>query len=119
VEGVVFDGSQHLPRQRFIVPGRLVAGVDRERPTIAFQDRSLRQPCPEIREVQRGGHQHHRQLRIEQRARFLHQGEGEVRIATAFMELVKQDASNALERGVGLEPSQEEPVGDHLHLGVG
>ena len=118
-EGMVLQGPQHLSRQFFLLTGSLMNRLNRMGAPFAGEHHSLRQPLPQIREVQGGGHHHHSQFRMQKGCGFPEQGEGQVAVTPPFVELIEQHATHAIERWIRLQASQEQPIGDHLQLGVG
>ncbi len=53
---------------------------------------------------------------MQQRTGFLQQCEGKIGVPTTFVEFVEQHHGHTVESRVGLQPSQKQAIGDHLHL---
>ena len=67
--------------------------------------------------VERGGHGHERQVLAQGGARVCQEGQEQVALQGALVDLVEDDGVDAGQLGVALEAAQEEPGGDDLDPG--
>ena len=116
---MLLQGPHHLAGQGLQGPGRLVAHGDGKAAPLAGELPGLGPLACEGGQVQGGGHHQQAQVRRQHRARFPHQGQGQIGFAAALVEFIKDHAGHALEGGIGLQAAQEEAIGHHLDAGGG
>jgi len=110
----------HRGRHRRLDRGRRLGAaggpprLDREAAPLARHDRRAAQQRGDRPAVERGRHDEDAQLLAQQRARLEAEREPEVRVQAALVELVEDDESRSLERGVALEHAREHAFGDDL-----
>ena len=111
------DGTHHRqlnpPRHR----ARQVPGLHRVAAPGAGDDRRVVQQRRHGLRRQGGGHDQEPQVGPQHGLRFQAEGETQVGVEAALVELVEDDQPDALQGGVGLEEAGEHPFGDHLKAG--
>nr|WP_244439321.1 hypothetical protein [Azospirillum baldaniorum] len=95
-----------------------VAGLHREGPALAGHHRGVAQQCGDRTAVQRRGHHHQPQVVAQCAARLLHQGQRQIAVDAALVELVEQHGADRRQLGVLLKLAQEQAVGHHLDPGL-
>ena len=98
-------------------PGRLaveIARLDREHAARRFDHRRAAQPLRHRAGIERRRHGDHAQVLAQRRLRLAHQGEGQVGLQAALVQLVEDHAADAVERRIVLQHPQEEAVGHDL-----
>ena len=104
-------------------PSRLPAHVDRVGAALAGHDRRGLVLAAEQRgdavAVERRRHHEEAQVGTQVTASVERQGQPEIGLQAALVELVEDDQADAVERGVALQPPGEDALGHHLDAGVG
>ena len=93
-------------------------GFNRERPPFAFQDRCLGQAPPQIGDIKRCRHQHNRKVGPEHSCGFSQQRQAQIRVPSALMKFVEQNAGDIFQRGVGLQSPKKNSVCDDVDHGL-
>ena len=75
--------------------------------------------CSDGGTIQRRRHRDDAQIEAERRARVEHHRETQVRLQTAFMELVEQDRGHAVEAGIRLQHPRQHALGHHFDARAG
>ncbi len=76
-----------------------------------FDHRCVAQPLRHRAGIERRRHGDHAQVVAQRRLRLAHQGEGKIGLQAALVQLVEDDAADAVERRIVLQHAQEEAVG--------
>ena len=72
-------------------------GLHRITAAWAFQHCRFGQAFSQVGQIQRGGHQHQRQVWIQQRTRFAQQREGQIRITPPLMKFIENYAAHPIQ----------------------
>ena len=105
VEPVLLQPPHHLLLQPLARSRRLVADRDRMTASLAAEHGGLRQLRGQGGEVEGGRHHHQPQIRPQQLSHLAHQGQGQVGVGAALVELVEDQAVHPLESGFALQPA--------------
>ena len=90
-----------------------LADFHREHPPQAFHGlrvHQFRQPCL----IRGGRHCQQAQFRAQFALQFQAEGQRQIRFERAFMHLVQDYRRHAFQAGIGLQPADQQPLGDHL-----
>ena len=89
-----------------------------ETATLTLKNDGLWQTLSEVRQIKRGGHQHHGQIRLKQRSRFTEQRQGKIGVASTFVKFIEQHALDAFKRRISLQATEKETIGQHFDAGL-
>ena len=92
---------------------------DRVETSVAGDDRCVSHQAGHRFAVERRRHDEQAQVLAERRLGLKAQGQAEIGIETAFVELVEQHGTDALQSGIILDHAGEDALGDHFYPGVG
>ncbi len=104
--------------------GRLPADLHRIRPPLAGDHRRIVEQGGDRGAVECGRHHEQPEVGAQERARLQHEGEAEVGVQRALVELIEDDESVCLERGIVLDKPRQHSFRHHLdararrHAGV-
>jgi hypothetical protein len=113
------DGADDavLQAQPLVTPE--VVGRDREGAALALDDRGRLQQPGDRGAVEGGRHDQQLQVLAQHPLRVAGQGEAQVGVEAALVELVEDHAGDAGQRRVGQDLPREDALGDHLDAGGG
>jgi hypothetical protein len=113
------DGGGDLPFEGLADRGRgAVVEGDGEGAPGGGDDGGVVEEAGDSGGVEGGGHDDEEEVGPDGGADLAEEGEGEVGVEAALVELVEQDGACAFEEGVGEEASGEDALGDDMEAGV-
>ncbi len=113
------DGADHALLQPLAVVAAQIAGVDREHPPLALDDRRLTQQGRDPRSVQGGRHHQDLQVLAHQALCVAGQGQAQVGVQAALVELVEDHRRHAVQARIVENHPGEHALGHHLDPGPG
>ncbi|OMG61388.1 hypothetical protein IL54_4788 [Sphingobium sp. ba1] len=113
------DGGGHFILDPLFGVATDMAQVQRLDAALALDHWRVAQQGGESRAVERGGHGQDAQIGAQGFLRVEREGEAEIAVEAAFMDLVEQDCGYARQFGVVLNAPDEDALGQHEQAGAG
>ena len=122
-QGILHGIGNHRRQRAFRIAARITQ-VHRETPAFAYDHRGIPEQLRHCGAVQRRGHHKDFQIRPQVAPAVERQRQRQVGVQVALMKFIENHQPHAFKRGVRLQPTRENPLGQHFnarclrHLGI-